>query len=96
VFVTADPASGDVRHALAAMAEGVPVVAAADETAAVALGDGALLLPRDAGAELMAEAVAELLYDEARRSRLAGGASRTADRYAPEVVAPLWRAALAA
>jgi glycosyltransferase involved in cell wall biosynthesis len=85
-----------VRHALAAMAEGVPVVAAADETAAAALGAGALILPHDAGPELMAEAVAELLDDEARRARLAAGALDTADRFAPEVVAPVWRAALAA
>ena len=96
VFVTADPAAGDVRHALAAMAEGVPVVAAADEDAAGVLGDGALVLPPDAGAALMAEAVAELLNDEAARSRLAAASLRTADRYAPEIVAPLWRAALAA
>jgi hypothetical protein len=96
VFVTADPASGDVRHALAAMAEGVPVVAAADERASSELGDGALLLPPDSGPALIAEAVADLLNDEARRSRLAAAASRTADRYAPETVAPLWRAALAA
>lgn len=96
VFVSTDPASGDVRHALAAMADGVPVVAAADENAALELGDGALLLPPDAGAALIAEAVADLLNDEARRARLAAAASRTADRYAAEVVAPLWRAALAA
>jgi glycosyltransferase involved in cell wall biosynthesis len=78
------------------MAEGVPVVAVADASAASELGDGALLLPPDSGAALIAEAVADLLNDEARRSRLAAAASRTADRYAPEIVAPLWRAALAA
>jgi glycosyltransferase involved in cell wall biosynthesis len=96
VFVTADPASGDVRHALAAMAEGVPVVAPADASAAGILGDGALLLPAGAGTTLIAEAVAELLRDEARRSRLAAAATRAVERFAPERVAPAWRAALAA
>lgn len=96
VFVTAAPASGDIRDALAAMAEGVPVVAPADEGAADALGDGALLLPSDAGPTLVAEAIADLLNDEPRRSRFAAAASRATDRFAPDVVAPIWRAALAA
>lgn len=96
VFVTAEPASGDVGNALAAMAEGVPVVAAADVSAVETLADGALLLPAGAGASLMAEAVASLLDDEARRSALAAAASRVADRFAPELGAPIWRAALAA
>jgi hypothetical protein len=96
VFVTVDPARGDVRHALAAMGEGVPVVAPADASAAAALGDGALLLPRDAGPALIAEAVADLLNDESRRSRFADAAARATDRYAPAFVAPAWRAALAA
>jgi glycosyltransferase involved in cell wall biosynthesis len=96
VFVTADPASGDVRHALAAMAEGVPVVAPADASGAEILGDGAVLLPFDAGPTLVAEAVADLLNDESRRSRFAAAASGAADRFAPDVVAPVWRAALAA
>jgi hypothetical protein len=95
VFVTADPAEGDIRHALAAMAEGLPVVAAADASAARELGDGALLLPPDAGPALIAEAVADLLHDESRRTRFADAAVRTAARFDPEVVAPAWRAALA-
>ena len=95
VFVTTDPASGDVRHALAAMGEGLPVVAAADASAARVLGDGALLLPTDAGPALIAEAVADLLHDESRRARFAAAAARAASRYAPEVVAPAWRSALA-
>jgi hypothetical protein len=96
VFVTADPAAGDVRHALAAMAEGVPVVAPADASAADLLGDGALLLPRDAGAALLAEALADVLHDESRRARLAAGARRNVARFTPEIVAPAWRAAVAA
>jgi hypothetical protein len=96
VLVTAAPASGDIRHALAAMAEGVPVVAPADASAADALGNGALLLPPDAGPTLIAEALADLLDDEPRRRRGAAAASRAAERFAPHVVAPVWRAALAA
>jgi hypothetical protein len=95
VFVTADPVVGDVRHALAAMAEGVPVVAPAIAGVADALGDGALLLPPDAGAALVAEAVAELLTDEARRGRFAAGAARAVARFEPAVVAPAWLSALA-
>jgi glycosyltransferase involved in cell wall biosynthesis len=95
VFVTADPAAGDIRHALAAMAEGVAVVAPADASAAALLGDGALLLPHDAGPALVAEAVAELLHDESQRARFAAGAVRAAARFAPDVVAPAWRSALA-
>jgi glycosyltransferase involved in cell wall biosynthesis len=96
VFATTDPASGDVRHALAAMAEGVPVVAAADASAAGVLGDGALILPPDATATLVAEAVAELLHDESRRASFAAAAARVVAGFAPETVAPAWRAALAA
>jgi hypothetical protein len=95
VFVTADPAAGDIRHALAAMAEGVAVVAPADASVAALLGDGALLLPRDAGPALVAEAVGELLHDESQRARFATAALRTAARFAPDVVAPAWRSALA-
>jgi hypothetical protein len=95
VFLTADPAAGDIRHALAAMAEGVPVVAPADASAAAVLGDGALLLPRDAGPALVAEAAAELLHDESRRERFAAAARNAAARFAPEVVAPAWQSALA-
>lgn len=96
VFVTAGTAAGDTRHALAAMAEGAVVVAAADASAAGVLGAGVLLLPADAGPALVAEAVAELLDDEARRARLAESAARRLDEFEPEIVAPVWRAALAA
>ena len=96
VFVTTEPASGDVRSALAAMAEGVAVVAPADPGAADLLGDGALLLPPVCGAALVAEAVAELLGNESRRAELATRAMLVAARYAPERVAPAWHAALAA
>lgn len=96
VFVTVDPAAGDVGNALAAMAEGVPVVAAADAGAAETLAGGALLLPADAGAALIAEAVAALLDDDARRSALAAAGACVADRFAPELGAPIWRSALAA
>lgn len=96
VFVTSDPASGDTGHALAAMAEGVPVVAPADASAREVLGDGALLLPTDAGAALVAEAIADLLSDESRRARFTAAASRVVAQYDPVRVAPAWRAALAA
>ena len=95
VFVSAAPAVGDVGHALAAMAEGVPVVAPADASAASVLADGALLLPSDAGPALVAEAVADVLDDESRRAGLAAAALRTAARFAPEVVAREWQSALA-
>ncbi len=95
VFVSAAPAVGDVGHALAAMAEGLPVVAPADASATGVLGDGALLLPRDAGPALIAEAVADLLGDESGRARFAAAAVRPAARFAPEVVAPEWQKALA-
>jgi glycosyltransferase involved in cell wall biosynthesis len=77
------------------MAEGVPVVAPANESAAEILGDGALLLPADAGADLIAEAIGNLLGDESRRAQFAAAALRTAARFDPAVVAPSWRAALA-
>jgi hypothetical protein len=95
VFVTADAATSDVGSALAAMAEGVPVVAPADASAVEALGDGALVLPADAGAPMIAEAVTSLLDDEARRSALAAAGVRAAERFAPELGAPIWLAALA-
>jgi glycosyltransferase involved in cell wall biosynthesis len=95
VFVTAAPASGDVRHALAAMAEGVPVVAPADAAAREILGDGALLLPADASARLLAEAVAELLADDATRAFFSIAGSRAVARFDPAVVAPVWCEALA-
>ena len=95
VFVTADPVVGDVRHALAAMAEGVPVIAPADESARDVLGEGALLLPAGAGAELVAEAVAELLNDDARRVRFGVAATRAVARFDPDAVAPVWAEALA-
>ena len=96
VFVTTDTAAGDTGHALAAMAEGVPVVAPADASAREVLGDGALVLPADAGAALVAEAIADLLSDESRRARFAAAASRVVAQYDPGRVAPAWRAALAA
>jgi len=65
------------------MAEGVPVVAPADPSAADLLGDGALLLPRDAGAALLAEALADVLHDESRRTRLAAAARRNESRRTP-------------
>jgi hypothetical protein len=96
VFVTADPASGAVATALAAMAEGVAVVAPADVDAAEVLGAGALLLPPAAGPALIAEAVAELLENDARRARFSVAAGEVVDRYDPARVAPAWHAALAA
>jgi hypothetical protein len=96
VFVTADPAVGDTRYALAAMAEGVAVVAPADASAAGVLGDGALLLPSDAGVALVAEAVAELLNNESRHRRFVESAARRIAQFDPARVAPSWRDALAA
>jgi glycosyltransferase involved in cell wall biosynthesis len=71
-------------------------VAPADASAAEVLGDGALLLPAEAGVTLIAEALADLLRDESRRARFAAAAARVVARFAPERVAPAWRAALAA
>jgi hypothetical protein len=95
VFVTTGPASGDVRHALVAMAEGVPVVAPANASAAEELGDGAVVLPPGAGAALVAEAVADLLNDESRRTSFAAAAERAVARFDPALVAPIWREAIA-
>jgi glycosyltransferase involved in cell wall biosynthesis len=95
VFVTADPAVGDVRHALAAMAEGVAVVAPANDDAAEILGADALLLPAAAGACLIGEAVAEVLGDQALRARLSEAARRAVERFDPARVAPMWHEALA-
>jgi hypothetical protein len=44
---------------------------------------------------LVAEAVGELLHDESQRARFATAALQTAARFAPDVVAPAWRSALA-
>ena len=96
VFVTTDPACGDAGEALAAMAEGLPVVATADARAAELLGDGAVLLPPDATASLLAEAVTDLLEHEPRRARLAAAAVRAVAQFDPVRIAPIWRAALAA
>ena len=87
VFVTADPAAGDVRHALAAMAEGVPVVAPADASARACSATARCSSRSDAGPALVAEAVAELLHDESRAPRPVRHRRRTAPR-PPEVVAP--------
>ena len=96
VLVTAEPAQGDTRAALAAMAEGLPVVAPADAAARAVLEGGGVLLPPDAGPALVAEAIATVLADPDLRAELAAGAARVAARHAPARVADAWRAALAA
>ncbi|MCH2415090.1 MAG: glycosyltransferase, partial [Acidimicrobiales bacterium] len=52
-------------------AAGVPVVGRAVGAMPDTVGDAGLLLPEDAGPEMFAEAVGELLDDQGLRSRMA-------------------------
>ena len=94
-IVTTAPAAGDVRGALAAMAEGVPVIAPSDASAAEVLRDGALVLPAGAGAPLIAEAIAEVLANDDRRAALVARADAVIADYEPARVASAWAAVLA-
>lgn len=94
VVVTTAPAAGDVRGALAAMAEGVPAIVTADASAAEVLRDGALVLPADAPATLIAEAMVEVLTNDDCRARLAARAGAVVAGYEPARIASQWRAVL--
>jgi glycosyltransferase involved in cell wall biosynthesis len=56
---------------LEAMAAGVPVVGRSVGALPGTVGEAGLLLPVDAGPEMFAEAVGELLDDQGLRSRMA-------------------------
>ena len=71
LFVTASMHEGLCIPILEAMAAGVPVVGRAVGALPDTVGDAGLLLPADAGPEMFAEAVGELLDDQGLRSRMA-------------------------
>ena len=71
LFVTASMHEGLCIPILEAMAAGVPVVGRAVGALPDTVGDAGLLLPVDAGPEMFAEAVGELLDDQGLRSRMA-------------------------
>ena len=71
LFVTASMHEGLCIPILEAMAAGVPVVGRAVGALPDTVGDAGLLLPADAGPEMFAEAVGELLDDQGIRSRMA-------------------------
>jgi glycosyltransferase involved in cell wall biosynthesis len=71
LFVTASMHEGLCIPVLEAMAAGVPVVGRSVGALPDTVGDAGLLLPADAGPEMFAEAVGELLDDEGLRNRMA-------------------------
>ncbi|MDP7259130.1 MAG: glycosyltransferase family 4 protein [Acidimicrobiales bacterium] len=72
LFVSASTHEGLCIPAIEAMAAGVPVLARQVGAIPQTVGQGGILLPPDAGPELFAEAVIELLDNEPLRSRLTG------------------------
>ena len=71
LFVTASMHEGLCIPILEAMAAGVPVIGRSVGALPDTVRDAGLLLPEDAGPEMFAEAVGELLDDEGLRSRMA-------------------------
>ena len=71
LFVTASMHEGLCVPILEAMAAGVPVMGRSVGALPDTVGDAGLLLPEDAGPEMFAEAVGELLDDQGLRSRMA-------------------------
>jgi glycosyltransferase involved in cell wall biosynthesis len=79
-LVTASEHEGFCVPLIEAMSFGVPIVARANAAIPETLGGAGLLLPGDAGPEILAEAMAEILTNNDLRGRLIGaGQARLTD-----------------
>ena len=73
----------------------VPIVARRHAAIPETLGRAGLLLPADAGPELVAEAVVDVLGDPARRAALVEGGRRRRADYRPELAQSAFLSSLA-
>lgn len=95
VFVTMSEHEGFCIPLLEAMTFDVPIVARRHAAIPETLGRAGLLLPAGAGAELVAEAVVDVLGEPARRAALVEGGRRRRADYRPELAQSAFLASLA-